>query len=141
MKTIRTTDSGFAAFFREISQRREMFDAGIWSSVSAIIDDVVRNGDGALFKYTARFDHQELDARTVEVTQEEWDKAAGEVSRNDKAILTLAAKRIRAFHRKQKTGDYEIRERNGLVVGQRVRPLDRVGIYARAVWPFIRPRS
>jgi len=130
MKTIKTTDSGFATFFHSISRRREMFDAGIWSSVSAIIDDVVRYGDDALFKYTAKFDHQELDARTVEVTPEEWDQAAGEVSRNDKAILTLAAKRIRAFHRKQKTGDYEIRERNGLVVGQRVRPLDRVGIYA-----------
>jgi len=130
MKTIKTNDSGFAAFFHDISRRREMFDAGIWTSVSAIIDDVVRNGDEALFKYTAKFDRQELNARTVEVTPEEWDQAAGEVARNDKAILTLAAKRIRAFHRKQKTRDYEIRERNGLVVGQRVRPLDRVGIYA-----------
>jgi len=130
MRTIKTTDSDFVSFFRNISQRRDMFDARIWEDVNAIVADVAANGDAALFKYTARFDRHDLDSHSVEVTAEEWEEAIGGLSRADKSILTLAERRIRSFHRKQQAKDYMISGRDGLVIGQRVRPLDRIGIYA-----------
>jgi histidinol dehydrogenase len=130
MKVIKTADSDFESFFHNINRRREMFDARIWASVNTIVEDVARDGDTALFDYTSKFDHHILDSHTVEVSTEEWAKSAREVSKSDRKILMLAANRIRSFHRKQKTKDYRICDKDGMIVGQRVRPLDRVGIYA-----------
>jgi histidinol dehydrogenase len=130
MRIIKTTDGNFASFFHSLSQHRDMFDARLWADVHAIVEDVAENGDAALFKYTARFDCHDLDSHSVEVTAREWEEAMGGLSRADRSILMLAERRIRSFHRKQQTKDYMISGRDGLAIGQRVRPLDRIGIYA-----------
>ncbi len=96
-------------------------------TVSAIIADVRARGDAALKEYTARFDRAELDA--LAVSEEEMAEAMASVEPRFLAVLREAADRIRAFHSRQVRHDFVITDQPGVVMGQRVIPLARVGLY------------
>lgn len=96
-------------------------------TVSEIIQDVRENGDEALFKYCEKFDGAKLDS--LRVTKEEIDEAFSSVEPEFLNVLERAAKNIRNFHEKQLRSGFIISEHNGIVMGQRVIPLDRVGLY------------
>ncbi|HWR22548.1 MAG TPA: histidinol dehydrogenase [Feifaniaceae bacterium] len=96
-------------------------------TVREILADVKENGDGALKKYSLQFDHAELSSLAVTETE---IKAA--LSKTDSRLLFTmrqAAENIRAFHRKQKREGFVMAEREGTILGQRILPLDRVGLY------------
>ena len=95
--------------------------------VSAILSDVRRNGDQAVLSYTRKFDGAELDA--LEVSQEEIQEAFAGVEPEFLNILKEAADNIRAFHAKQVRNSFLIAERPGIVLGQKVTPIEKVGIY------------
>lgn len=95
--------------------------------VSAILSDVRRNGDQAVLSYTRKFDGAELDA--LEVSQEEIQEAFAGVEPEFLNILKAAADNIRAFHAKQVRNSFLIAERPGIVLGQKVTPIEKVGIY------------
>ena len=95
--------------------------------VSAILSDVRRNGDQAVLSYTRNFDGAELDA--LEVSQEEIQEAFAGVEPEFLNILKEAADNIRAFHAKQVRNSFLIAERPGIVLGQKVTPIEKVGIY------------
>ena len=95
--------------------------------VSAILSDVRRNGDQAVLSYTRKFDGAELDA--LEVSQEEIQEAFAGVEPEFLNILKEAADSIRAFHAKQVRNSFLIAERPGIVLGQKVTPIEKVGIY------------
>ena len=95
--------------------------------VKDIIANVVKNGDKALFEYCARFDGANLDA--LEVTVQELDEAMAAVSPELIRILETAAANIRKFHQAQVRTGFTIEEKNGIKLGQKVIPMDRVGIY------------
>ncbi len=95
--------------------------------VSEIISDVSANGDSALFKYCEKFDKCALSS--LEVTKEKIDEAFKSVEPEFIEILKEAAENIRAFHSKQLQNGYMIAKNDGKVVGQRVIPLQRVGLY------------
>ena len=95
--------------------------------VARILADVRREQDAALFRYGAQFDQAVLD--TLEVTEQERKQALAEVDDGFLDILRTAAANIRAFHEKQKRQGFVITETNGVVLGQKITPLDRVGIY------------
>ena len=95
--------------------------------VKDIIANVVKNGDKALFEYCARFDGANLDA--LEVTAQELDEAMAAVSPELIRILETAAANIRKFHQAQVRTGFTIEEKNGITLGQKVIPMDRVGIY------------
>jgi histidinol dehydrogenase len=138
MRTIATGDSLFEETFRRIVGRGRIFDARIWETVKGIVDDVARRGDAALFAYTRQFDHTDLDTGSVEVSAAEWEEARARVTRKDMAVLQLACRRIEAFHKPQTITDWSVTDEDGVEIGQRVRPLDKVGIYAPgglAVYP------
>ena len=92
-----------------------------------IIADVRQNGDAALMKYNARFDGAEGVA--LEVTPAELDAAYAAVDPELIRVMELAAENIREFHRRQLTSGYVVSRSNGAVLGQRVLPLRRVGLY------------
>lgn len=96
-------------------------------TVSEIIQDVRENGDKALFKYCEKFDGAKLDS--LRVTKAEIDEAFSSVEPEFLNVLERAAKNIRNFHEKQLRSGFIISEHNGIVMGQRVIPLDRVGLY------------
>lgn len=95
--------------------------------VSAILSDVHSNGDRAVLSYTRKFDGAELDA--LEVSQEEIQEAFAGVEPEFLNILKEAADNIRAFHAKQVRNSFLIAERPGIVLGQKVTPIEKVGIY------------
>ncbi len=107
--------------------RREAGAANVTDTVAAIIADVRQNGDAALLAYNARFDRAEGVA--LEVTAEELDAACGRVDSKLVKVMELAAENIRAFHSRQLSHGYIMSGKNGSLLGQRVIPLRRVGLY------------
>ncbi len=130
MKIAKTTDSDFEALFRRITGRGRVFDEDLWRVVKEIVDDVARRGDAALFDRTERLDGYVLTAETVAVSENELEKAAARVEASDLAILRQAAQRIESFHRHQIAESWTVSEKPGATLGQRILPLERVGIYA-----------
>lgn len=129
IQILKFSDAGFAAAFKKIEQRAAEIPAGIEASVKEILADVRLRGDAALFELTARFDRLQLDAASLEVTAAEMEAAVSQVSAESYAALELAARRIGDYHRKQKQETWLSTDETDVLVGQLVRPLDRVGIY------------
>src|SRR5205807_7710129 len=114
-------------------------DADVDSAVASIIDDVRARGDAALIDYTRRFDGLDVArAEELEIPHADLREAFDRIGPADRDALAAAAMRIRAFHERQKTGGFTFRESNGTELGQRVTPLDRVGLYVpggKAAYP------
>lgn len=98
--------------------------------VADIIDDVRQRGDAALVEYSQRFDKVEADSMAgLTIDQASLKAAYDSLSDDLRAALTAAANRVRAYHEKQKQGDWHYTEADGTLLGQKITPLDRVGIY------------
>ena len=110
----------------EIFERNDS-TADVSDIVAGIIADVRARGDAALFEYTKRFDHAAL--RSLQVSKEEFDEAMALVDPRMQAVLKKAAASIRAFHNEQRRSGFILNDRKGVVMGQKVLPLERVGIY------------
>lgn len=95
--------------------------------VAGILKDVRENGDAAVLAYGKKFDGADID--TLEITAEEWDAAVAEIPQEFMDILKEAAENITAFHINQKRDGFEMKKANGVVLGQKVTPLQRVGLY------------
>ncbi len=95
--------------------------------VTDIIENVKKRGDSALFEYCERFDRARLSS--LEVTEEEIDEAVASVEPEFLEILREAADNIRAFHSRQVRNSFVINEKDGIVTGQKVMPIEKVGLY------------
>ena len=126
---LRFDDANFEAALQRIVARGEEPPPGVEDVVGEIIAQVREQGDRALFDYTAQFDSLQLDSSTIEVTAAELDQALASISEESLSCLQLAADRIEAFHRKQKQESWLSTDEPDMLLGQLVRPLDRVGIY------------
>ena len=96
-------------------------------TVAEIIANVRENGDKALYEYNAKFDHAE--GAALEVTPEELDAAVKAVDTEYLRVLERASANIRAFHERQVRHDYILTRPDGSMLGQRVIPMQRVGLY------------
>ncbi|MCQ2425101.1 MAG: histidinol dehydrogenase [Lachnospiraceae bacterium] len=100
-------------------------------NVEAIVADIIKNvrenGDKALFEYTKRFDGADL--TSLEVTKEEIAEAVGKVDPKLVAIMKKAAENIRKFHSRQVRNSFILNDTDGVVVGQKIIPVDRAGLY------------
>ena len=130
MKIIKADDKKFKSFFRKLRQRGGTFSPELLSAVTRIIKEVAAKGDTALFKYTYKFDKYKLTPKTIEVSTKEKEEALAKVSPQDWEILKLAAARIEKYHRHQINQDWSLKDEEGIELGQRILPLQRVGIYA-----------
>jgi len=95
--------------------------------VAAILRDVEERGDAALYEYTKRFDGATL--TSLKVTEEEIAEALKKVPAKFLRILKRSAANIRRFHLKQRRKGFEIRRKDGVVLGQKVTPIEKVGLY------------
>jgi len=95
--------------------------------VTDILADVRKRGDEALFEYCEKLDHAKLTA--LEVTPDEIEEALSLVEPEFLDILREAAANIRAFHEKQVRNSFIINDKEGIVIGQKIIPLERVGLY------------
>lgn len=106
---------------------RENISENVEDAVSAIISDVRKNGDRALFAYAEKFDGAKLSA--LEVSAAEIEEALASVEPEFIEILKEAATNIRHFHEKQVRSSFVINDRDGIVMGQKIMPIEKVGIY------------
>ncbi|MBO5321637.1 MAG: histidinol dehydrogenase [Clostridia bacterium] len=95
--------------------------------VSDIIENVAKNGDKALFEYSKKFDKASLDSLVV--SEEEIEEAFSLVEPKFIEILKEAAKNIENFHKKQVRSGFEINQKGEIITGQKVTPIERVGLY------------
>ncbi len=129
IRLVKTTDAGFKPLLARILARRGARDDGVERRVARIVHDVRRKGDAAVLRYTRMFDGVRLTPASVEIKPAEIDRALRQVGREDLATLRLAAKRIAAFHRRQLQKSWQYRDPLGMVLGQKILPLERVGVY------------
>jgi histidinol dehydrogenase len=108
-------------------------------AVAAIIADVRARGDAALLDYTARFDRVRAPSvAALELSSTELESAFTTLAAREREALELAARRIRAFHERQRAESWSFTESDGTRLGQRVTPLARVGLYVpggKAAYP------
>ena len=111
---------------QELFARRDIV-SDVADIVSGIIRDVAEHGDAALRAYEKKLDKAELDS--LEVTQQELDTAEASVAPEFLQILQEAAANIRSYHEKQRRTNYIINDHAGVVMGQKILPIENVGIY------------
>jgi histidinol dehydrogenase len=146
MNAIRRLDTRAAEFdsaFARLLAVELATDAAIERAVEDVLLDVRERGDAALLEYTHRFDR--VDATSVAklaISPAEMRAAFDALPAEDRAALAAAASRIRAFHERQlqlvRAGDWTERDADGNLTGQRITPLDRVGLYVpggKAAYP------
>jgi histidinol dehydrogenase len=136
IRVFKADAANFARDWREVCDRREDSVLDVEKEVAKIIADVRSGGDKALLGFVKKFDGAKIDR--LEVTKEEWDDACDRVDSADRAAIGKAAMRVREFHRKRIPSSWEMREEGGGYMGQRVRPLARVGLYVpggKAIYP------
>jgi len=106
---------------------RSVPEVNVEAIVAEIIDNVRRNGDAALLHYCEMFDRTKLTA--LQVTAEEIEEAVASVDPKFLQILEKAATNIRKFHQKQVRSSFIINDEDGIVIGQKIIPVDRAGLY------------
>ena len=137
-----TTDADFEAMFQKRLHWSADADAAIESRVAEILADVQQRGDAAVLEYTQRFDGLNAkDMQALMLTQAELKAAFEGLPVAQKDALQAAAKRVRTYHEAQKKASGEswsYKDEDGTLLGQKVTPLDRVGIYVpggKAAYP------
>jgi len=110
-----------------MAKRAVALDAELMSVVGAIVDDVRARGDEALIDYTARFDKVEL--KELRVSDEELRRCAAGSDERVRSALREAIGNVREFHERQVEESWTINPRAGVQLGQRITPLERVGLY------------
>jgi len=139
---LRTTDADFEARFQARLHWSADTDAAIEQRVADILADVRQRGDDAVLEYTRRFDALDVPGMAaLELTQAELKAAFDGLPAERRTALQQAAQRVRQYHEAQKKASGEswsYRDEDGTLLGQKVTPLDRVGIYVpggKAAYP------
>jgi histidinol dehydrogenase len=139
LRVLDTGADGFDAELERLIAFEAAQDPAIDATVAEIIADVRIRGDAALVLYTLRFDRFDVrEAALLEIRAETMRSAFAALPAADRNALAAAAARIRTFHERQKSAGFSFREPDGTELGQRVTPLDRVGLYVpggKAAYP------
>ncbi len=130
---IAVLDSAAAGFDRKLAQllaRGGEYDQTVEAAAAEIIAAVRRDGDAALVALTARLDrHQVANAKALELPRAQMSDALDAIEPKVGAALRSAARRIKRYHRHQAQRSWHIKEPDGTRLGQRITPLERVGVY------------
>ena len=113
---------------RHIS-RDSQDDPDVRKTAEAVVEDVRKNGDSALFEYTKKFDKATITADTIRVSEAEVKEALDSLSQELKDVIKRAADRIRLYHLRQRQNSWFDTSKEGEILGQLVRPVDAAGVY------------
>ena len=134
MRLIKATMSGdgqkhLHAFIKSLKGRASLSNAkgSVQSTVEKIVNDVKKHGDKAVIKYTEKFDSVRL--KNYLISRREIDSSARKAGKEFLKILQLSAGRIRVFHELQKEESWYFSEKKGVLLGQLIMPIQRVGVY------------
>lgn len=132
------SDPDFENRFTQLLSGNEILDQELTATVSNILNDVRDNGVTALVEYTNRFDRRAAGPGDLEVPQTVLEQAVATMPQDLRRALEDAAERITAYHRHQTGRSWSFEDQDGSTLGQRITPLDRVGIYVpggKAAYP------
>ncbi|MCS6927174.1 MAG: histidinol dehydrogenase [Candidatus Binatia bacterium] len=138
VRLLRTRDPAWQQHWQKLLARGETATAQVEAQVKTILHAVKQQGDRALFAYTWKFDRIRLSAATCRVPPAAMEAALAALPRQERAALHAAARRIAAFHRRQRQRSWFYRDPLGVRLGQLVTPLERVGVYipgGKAAYP------
>ncbi|MCB1699325.1 MAG: histidinol dehydrogenase [Pseudomonadales bacterium] len=130
MQRLDTGEANFARRLEQLTAWQESLDREVAETVTAIIADVRARGDAAVLELTARFDGLQANSvAELEVSQESLLAALERIDPAQRQALEYAAGRIRSFHEHQTQGSWQYHDDAGNLLGQKVTPLERAGIY------------
>ncbi len=130
LRQLDTAQADFDARLRELTAWQDEDDRSVTEAVAAIIADVAQRGDAALLEYTARFDGLAVDAVSqLEVAPERRVAALQRIDPAHREALEYAARRIRDYHQHQLQTSWQYRDGEDNLLGQKITPLARAGIY------------
>jgi len=129
MEVINTQEGSWQDRLNSILARTRLVPDEVDEAVRDIIAAVKDTGDAALFNYTQRFDGFNPAEGGIMITRDEMEEALSRIDGDILAALQKAASRIEEFHLHQKEDSWTITQENGVLLGQKVTPIDRVGIY------------
>ena len=139
LRRLNAAEAGFDLELQRLTAFEQGQDPDVDRTVADIIADVRTRGDAALLDYTRRFDRLDVsDAAALELPRSTLDAALADLPEAQSTALHHAAERIRAFHDHQRAESWSYTEPDGTVLGQRITPLDRVGLYVpggKAAYP------
>jgi len=114
-------------------------DAGVQQAVTDIVNNVRSRGDAAVIEYTNKFDRMSVESMAqLELNQQQLQEALDTLPETQREALIKAADRVRAYHEHQTQDSWRYTEADGTVLGQKITPMDRVGIYVpggKAAYP------
>jgi histidinol dehydrogenase len=129
VKTVYLNTEEGSKYLKNFRNIEESIQEDVTLKVSKILEDIKKNGDEALLKYTNLFDSKKVTKSNIKVTQEEIKKAYEFVEDEFIDALKTAAENIKFFHEKQKKTSWIITKEEGVILGQQIRALENVGIY------------
>ena len=138
MRTVRLTKESTKDILENLLKRSPNNYGKFEAAVADILANVKEKGDEALFSYTREFDKVEVTPETIRVTEEEIKEAYEAVDASLLEVIRKALVNIRTYHEKQRQNSWFTSTENGTMLGQKVTPLDRVGVYVpggKAVYP------
>ncbi|MEI6719318.1 MAG: histidinol dehydrogenase [Betaproteobacteria bacterium] len=134
-----TQDADFSLRLRKLAGHEASQDESVEATVRSIVAAIRERGDEALLEYTRQFDRVDASSMgDLEIGREELDRALRAIPAGQAQALRDAAERIRRFHERQRSESWEYADSDGTRLGQRVTPLDRVGLYVpggKAAYP------
>jgi len=139
LKRLRSADPDFRSQLNDLLAVDTDTDASVTKMVSDILADVRARGDAAVIEYTNRFDR--LNVKSMDelvIPPPQWKQALESIDAEQRTALEQAAERVRRYHEKQKADSWSYTEDDGTLLGQKVTPLDRVGLYVpggKAAYP------
>ena len=138
LKLLDSSQSSFADDLQGLLSATDEPDPDIVETVLEIISAVRMKGDEALLEYTNRFDRRKVSINQIEIPLSELQEALQRIPEQLKLSLEHAAARVRDFHERQKQSTWTYEDKEGNTLGQKVTPLDRVGVYVpggKAAYP------
>ena len=138
MRTVRLTKESTKDILENLLKRSPNNYGKFESAVADILAQVKEKGDEALFSFTREFDKVDITPETIRVTEEEIQEAYQAVDASLLEVIKKALVNIRSYHEKQRQNSWFTSTENGTMLGQKVTPLNRVGVYVpggKAVYP------
>lgn len=126
---VKLDENNKSYYVENLKNRAEAVQRDVLDAVEEILEDVRKNGDSAVIKYTNKFDSKNISAQNVKVSVDEIKKAYENVDKKFIEAIKTAKENIWFYHEKQKQNSWMTTKEDGIILGQQVRALDMVGIY------------
>mgnify|MGYP000243956374 FL=1 len=130
IKRLCSSEAGFDTALKQLVSWDDQLDADVHLTVKTILHDIKEQGDSSLVQYTKKFDRLNVEsAAELEISQERLQQALCSLSKEERSALEVSSERVFDYHKRQLQQSWDFKENNGTVLGQRILPIERAGLY------------